>query len=277
MRSWPLPSALNPSSANGVAQASGLLAELVMQLGQAQFAQAALTAVRTVAPTASLSVYCIRNQRPTLYMSAAHGIPDATRQCWGAYLSGPQLQDQSWGLDGPALPGQHLVHVRASEVSPLHRQRVYEAHDVAERFSIAKTAADGSVFAVNFYRHQHQRPLADGHLSDFSDLSLALLALVQKQIALSQPMDLPAPTTVQESELHWRERLQTHAPGLTARELDVCLRLLRGMTQEGIAADLGLSVATVKTYRNRAFARLEIQHRNQLFALMLAAVPKNKV
>ena len=46
------------------------------------------------------------------------------------------------------------------------------------------------------------------------------------------------------------------APALTVRELDVCERLLRGWTYDGVAADLGLTVPTVKTYRARAFARL---------------------
>lgn len=41
------------------------------------------------------------------------------------------------------------------------------------------------------------------------------------------------------------------------------------MTQDGIAADLGLSASPVKTCRNRAFARLDIRHRHQLFALMV--------
>jgi DNA-binding CsgD family transcriptional regulator len=43
------------------------------------------------------------------------------------------------------------------------------------------------------------------------------------------------------------------------------------MTQEGVAADLGLSLPTVRTYRNRAFARLGIHFRNELFALVLQA------
>ena len=129
----------------------------------------------------------------------------------------------------------------------------------AERLSIAERASDGSVFALNFYRHEHQRPLADRHLADFSELSAALLALAQKHIALVRP----APVADAR-----RQRLLAHAPDLTGRELDVCLRLLQGLTQDGTAADLGLSAATVKTYRNRAFARLGIQHRNQLFALI---------
>jgi DNA-binding CsgD family transcriptional regulator len=44
--------------------------------------------------------------------------------------------------------------------------------------------------------------------------------------------------------------------------------MLKGLTYDGIAADLGLSAATVKTYRDRAFDRLGINHRNQLFGLL---------
>ena len=45
------------------------------------------------------------------------------------------------------------------------------------------------------------------------------------------------------------------------------------MTQEGVAADLGLSLPTVKTYRNRAFARLGIHFRSELSALLLRPRP----
>ena len=41
-----------------------------------------------------------------------------------------------------------------------------------------------------------------------------------------------------------------------------------GMTQESIASDLGLSLPFVKTYRNRAFSRLGIHFKSELFALM---------
>lgn len=56
---------------------------------------------------------------------------------------------------------------------------------------------------------------------------------------------------------------------LPPRERAVCERLLKGWTHEGIAADLGIAAGTVKTYRDRAFERLGIHHRNELFALAL--------
>ena len=37
-----------------------------------------------------------------------------------------------------------------------------------------------------------------------------------------------------------------------------------------MAVDLGISAGTVKTYRDRAFDRRGIHHRNELFALALA-------
>jgi len=56
---------------------------------------------------------------------------------------------------------------------------------------------------------------------------------------------------------------------LPRREREVCDRMLRGWTYDGIAIDLGLSANTVKTYRGRAFEKLGIHHRSELFALML--------
>ena len=59
---------------------------------------------------------------------------------------------------------------------------------------------------------------------------------------------------------------------LAGREREVCQRLLKGWTHEGIAADLGLSAGTVKTYRDRAFEKLGIHHRNELFALAIGGI-----
>ena len=58
--------------------------------------------------------------------------------------------------------------------------------------------------------------------------------------------------------------------GLPKRESEICKRLLRGWTYDGVAGDVGISAGTVKTYRDRAFDRLGIHHRNELFVLALA-------
>lgn len=66
-----------------------------------------------------------------------------------------------------------------------------------------------------------------------------------------------------------RQRLKTAAPQLSPREVEVCIRIMLGITSEGIGIDLGISRNTVLTYRKRAYARLNISSQNQLFRLVM--------
>jgi DNA-binding CsgD family transcriptional regulator len=56
---------------------------------------------------------------------------------------------------------------------------------------------------------------------------------------------------------------------LSAREAAVCARIVTGYSNEAIAIDLGLSFHSVRTYRRRAYAKLQVTSQNELFALIL--------
>ncbi|MDP2033094.1 MAG: helix-turn-helix transcriptional regulator [Polaromonas sp.] len=264
MRQWNLTQAPGPDTGQA-------LAGMITRLGLPHFDKDLLDGLYPLFPAGSWSVYRTGPHcQPAIFMSASHGIPDTTRDCWRAYLSGPYLSDRSLVREqaGPARESTLLCHISAQEVAAEHRARVYEAHGVAERVSIVRQQADDTVFAINFYRHVHQRAFSDGQVAALEGLAPALLALTQKHLALAQ---LPACAPASGSLQSLAQRLKRINDRLTARELDVCARLLQGMTQEGVAADLGLSLPTVRTYRNRAFARLGIHFRNELFALVLRA------
>jgi DNA-binding CsgD family transcriptional regulator len=257
------------------------LGTMVDALGEPGFARQVLASMHGLMSVASWSVYRTGpGSRPCLFMSASSEARDTTRDCWWAYLSGPYLRDSTWAGDPVGLHAMALSHITAQEVQGEHRALVYDAHGMAERLSIAERQDDGGVFAVNFYRHQHQSALADAQIGRFETVAPALLALARKHIALTQarhaapeaappPAGPPPAPPVRQPLPALRMRLQQAHGGLTPRELDVCARLLQGMTHEGIASDLGISLPTVKTYRNRAFARLGIHFRNQLFARLL--------
>ncbi len=293
---------LHDAPAPGAVPAAAM-AQMIDGLGESGFAARLLRHLHPLLPAASWSVYRVGPGRvPCMYLSASLDIPDTTRACWSAYLSGPHRHDRSLGFDaeaaGPAhrsrgargaqgarggpgapgteaMPGTQLCHITAQEVPPEHRARVYEAHGVAERVSVVAHGQDETLFAVNFYRHVHQHALTDAQIAAFEQLAPALLALARKHVALrgghaDADADAPAQSAVALPDPDTlRQRLLQCDAALTARELDVCSRLLRGMTHDGIAADLGLSAPTVKTYRNRAFARLGIHFRNELFARVL--------
>ena len=255
MRTW------QPDTDHGDTIADAM-PELIPALGERRFGDALLRSLRAGLPVGSFSMYRT-GAAPAILCSASLGIPDTTRDCWRAYLSGPIASDRTLRVERSSdvahSTAVRVLHITANEVPAEHRAKVYEAHGMAERVSVVQEEGTGSLFALNFYRHAHQRALTDAQIADFGRAAALLMALARKHVAL-----LPADT-----DAHL-QRLRTLKPQLTARELDVCVRLLKGMTQEGIAADLGVSLPTVKTYRNRAFERLGIHFRSELFALMLS-------
>lgn len=255
------------------AQMGNLLADAILKIGDAGFEKTLLERVHHVLPAASCSVYltgagCV----PALFMSASHGVPDTTLACWRAYLSGPHRTDRSLVHPMPPIHAKAMMnHITSGEVPPEHRAKVYDAHGMAERVSIVETREDGGIFAINFYRHQHQRPFRDAQISALGSLACAVLALTHKHLALRKPTPIaPAPSVPRDVQLAFFDsQLRDLCAALTPRERGVCAAMLLGLTTDGVACSLDLSVPTVKTYRNRAFDKLGIRFRNQLFALVL--------
>ncbi|NPC58169.1 LuxR family transcriptional regulator [Caenimonas soli] len=65
------------------------------------------------------------------------------------------------------------------------------------------------------------------------------------------------------------ERCLAERTCLPRRELEVCSRILYGMSSAGIAIDLDLCETTVKTYRKRAYQRLSIGCERELITWYL--------
>jgi DNA-binding CsgD family transcriptional regulator len=235
----------------------GALAPLVGAIGAPDFSGAALRGVNESGlPAASWSVYELRpDQLPVLHLSSSVGVADTTQQCFAAYLDGLYRRDRSFDAVRPGHAA--VLRMHADEAPSLdHREAIYLRHGMLERLSVVqRTPGTGALLAVNLYRHQHQGRFGAAELAGFAELAPLLLAAVQRHLSLA-PVKSTSP----------RETLHRRCPALTQRELDVCERLLRGWSYDGIAADLGLSLATIKTYRARAFERLGLHFKSELFA-----------
>lgn len=237
------------------------LAGVIGAIGSATFEDDALATLNDGAlQAASWSVYQVwRDRTPVLHLSASRGIADTTRDCFAAYRDGLYRRDCSFDRVRAARPGHAAVLLMRAEEAPNadHREIIYRRHRVLERLSVAALQDDGSLLALNLYHHEHQGGFAPGERRSLEGIATPLLAAVRRHVALTGERAEPADP---------RAALRERCPALTARELDVCERLLRGWSHDGIAADLGLSVATVKTYRARAFERLGLHFRSELFA-----------
>lgn len=262
MQAW----TLAPAGAPCAQAALAALAAVIEAVGRAGFAQQALRAVNGALQAGSWAVYRVWPDRPpAMHLSASQGVADTTASCFAIYRdSGLYRRDCSFeAARGRQARGSSvMLRMHADEApSADHRDAIYLRHGMLERLSVARTDHDGSLLAVNLYRHQPQGRFSDGEVERFALLAEPLLAAVARHVDWAQQ----APPAPQGS----RQALLQRCAALTPRELDVLERLLQGMTYDGIAADMGLSLATVKTYRARAFERLDIHFKNELFALFV--------
>ena len=270
MQTWPVPAL--PVPARLPAAASGAAAALIGCIARPDFATRVLRELNHTLPVAWWTVYRVfDDQPPHLVAQASHAAPDIALDCWRIYRAGVYREDTHFAQAcersrSPAGDATNAVmtHCMADDFGRAHRDRIYTAHSLSERLSLVCAdrgddahAGRNALLAVNLYRHRAQRRFDGAEIDTVFGLAGALLAVVQRHIELAATHLTPV------------QRLAQLCPQLTPRELAVCERLLRGLTFDGIAADLGLSAATVKTYRNRAFERLRIHHRNELFGLAL--------
>lgn len=255
------------------------VAGIIGCIGRGDFGTAALGSLNAALALDSWSIYRVfRGRPPCLHASGSYRVADTTADCFRAYQDGLYRADASFD-DARACAGSAgplMTHLHADELPAAHRDKIYAQHGMRERISLIVPDGSGNdgLMAVNLYRHLHQRPFERDDFLVLRTAAPLLLSCVERHVQLvpaaagaadGAPAAAPASAGV--------ERLQQRCPALTARELQICERILRGWTHDGIAADLGLSVTTVKTYRNRAFDRLGIHFRNELFSLALAPEP----
>ena len=262
MQVWSVPATAPRAPAHDVSAA------IVGCIARDDFATRALAELNRALPVAWWTVYRVfDDQPPQLFAQASHAVPDIALACWRIYRDGVYRGDTHFAeACERAASSLVMTHCRAEDFGRAHREQIYTAHSLSERLSLVapERAAGGldgggALLAVNLYRHRDQPRFAPAELDRVLAFGATLLAVVQRHVELGSGRATPA------------QRLQRLCPQLTPRELAVCERLLNGLSFDGIAADLGISVATAKTYRNRAFERLGIQHRNALYALALPA------
>jgi DNA-binding CsgD family transcriptional regulator len=243
------------------------LAGVISNLGDARFGTSALAQLNEWLPLCWWSVYRLFDDAPpTMHASGSFGVADGTQDSFHSYRAGLYRRDQTFDgawtsvRDGNPV----MIHWDAREIPAAHRQQIYSRHKLRERLSLVTGGDSPGLLAVNLYRHEAQDAFTDETIDAVRRFARPLLACVVKHVAMVETS--PGRTS------SGNEVPNLALGSLTGREMEVCQRLLKGWTHEGIAADLGLSPGTVKTYRDRAFDKLGIHHRNELFALAIGSL-----
>lgn len=146
-----------------------------------------------------------------------------------------------------------------------YRCQCYDRPGLVDRLSIV-AAGSSAWYSLNLFRSRASREFSPGEEASIRGAAALLAALTIKHDAIVAP----APqVNLHDRLVQMGGRLRALAPHLAPREIAVAVRILAGLTSEGIAIDLGVSVNSVLTYRKRIYAKLGISSQNELFSLCL--------
>lgn len=264
-----LPQSAGPWALDDSLRASLAVAGVIGLVGGEDFGTGGLRMLNTALPLCWWSIYSLHEHRPPeMHASGSFEAPDRTAEAFRFYRQGLYLADQTFSAAREEVchGAAALTHWRADEIPAKHRGAIYTRNALKERVSLVRQRGDGGLLAINLYRHERQLSFTDAEFDLLTVMGAPLLACVDLHMKAAQRERSCVLALEPSTELCLDADLLGALP---RREREVCERLLRGWTYEGIATDLTISPATVKTYRDRAFDRLGIHHRNELFALAL--------
>jgi DNA-binding CsgD family transcriptional regulator len=156
---------------------------------------------------------------------------------------------------------------RISDIAPDDQTHaLYLRFALVDRVSLLARAGE-TWFALNLYRDQQAGEFDQATLAAWGASARLLAALLRRHFEWRPP---PVWRRAMRPDNAALEKRLALLPGrLSAREQQVCARALRGITNPGIALDLGVQLSTVNTLRRRAFAKLGISTLGELFLLCL--------
>jgi len=143
-----------------------------------------------------------------------------------------------------------------------YRKACYEDIGIVDRLSIVVNLGHGRCITTNLYKDKSSGSYSSADIDTLRSLARLFANCAIKHYAADVDGD-----AVVRSEA--TERIGDLCPDLTEREREVILRILDGVTADRIAEDLGISSTTVVTYRSRAYQKLGVSTRRELFAIIL--------
>ena len=203
------------------------------------------------------SVKCVATASRAYNLAARDNI---NRFVGGCYSSDPSLL----AVRAKPLQSACVIKIEIGDIRDRQHRYCFNQTHVQERLSFFHCASS-DLYQLSVFRGTGKRPFSPNDTAQFSTLADFIVAAAVKhegfkQLAIGAPRHL---------ELDSIEQLLKCVPGsLSQREIQVCARVVAGMTIDGTATDLAIKRTSVVTYRQRAYEKLNITRQNELMALV---------
>lgn len=157
-----------------------------------------------------------------------------------------------------------VVHRQSGQdVSDIdYRVACYDHIGIIDRLAALVQVGKGQWVSTNLYRDQVAGCFTSTEVQRFLELAPLFASCAAQHYA----SDIDGETIYRNLVTDGIHEL---CPNLTMREREVLLRILDGVTTERIAEDLHIRPTTVITYRTRAYEKLGVTSRRELFATVL--------
>lgn len=232
------------------------LAECLATLGDERFNAAYLHLIEKTIHADQCMVFSFKSGRPECYLSHSKRHKKTAINLAQKYLR--------HGFRNDPLQ-QHISNIRqtgASQIISLSSlknhmsQAYYDAFfrscGIGDKISVI-TSRKTETLLLNFYWFEENCPVPFSNKTTLAPFWQTIAQLAAMHFADTSSADLRSPLN-----------------SLSKREKDICEAILNGMTSDAIAWQFDISLNTVKTYRQRAYAKLGINSKAALFALCKA-------
>lgn len=253
-------------------QVSALLARLGLSNRHA-LAEDVLRLVGRQVPLAQCTIFAFETgRRPTVVAVgdrartlALPGIAEAYVQRFYRLDGSAQAMHSEWQAAlkaGDESPRIVLHRQRGSDVAhPEYRQMCYELPQVAERLAVMALYEKRRWLAVHLYRGTEHGPFDDAGIAAVEAFAPLIVHAVRLHHT-GQTLDHGLPDLL-------LARLVRRFPALTQRDQDVLRTTMAGLGTEALAAQLGLTLASARTYQKRVYRKLEVAGQRELLGLLL--------
>lgn len=146
-------------------------------------------------------------------------------------------------------------------------QKIYKDSGTCEKFYLLHRLEE-KLFQFNVYRSQKKGMFPEKETERLREVLPFLNDLVKLRVQICGAGEYQRRSRKGEIT-NLRKRDVPFFKALSKREAQICDLIVFGLTAEGIATELGISLSTVKTFRNRAYKKLEITSKSELFVMIL--------
>jgi DNA-binding CsgD family transcriptional regulator len=205
----------------------------------------------------SNSVHCVATASRSYTLAAKE---NCNRFASRHYSVDPSLS----ALKGRPMQSAYVVKMEIDDIrDPQYRYCFGQTH-VQQRLSYFYSVGS-DLYQLSVFRRTGMRPFSSSDMTQFSGLAQFVVASAIKHEMFRQA----AAGIPRQMDLEAMEHLLQYVPGnLSKREVQVCARVIAGMTIDGTAIDLAIKRTSVVTYRQRAYEKLNISRQNELIALV---------